>query len=89
MFSQWPNTFLQKSTSAISATKPHGNISERERWAKKREARKREGLAFNNFSGVLPQDFLKSWEAMKVKSHFDHLQYPFLSSINLYCQDNS
>ncbi|KAK3444987.1 hypothetical protein EUGRSUZ_A00568 [Eucalyptus grandis] len=44
-------------------------------------------LAFNNFSGMLPEDFLKSWEAMKVKSHFDHLQYPFLSLSNLYYQD--
>lgn len=34
-------------------------------------------LAFNNFSSMLPEDFLMSWEVMKVNSHFDHLQYPF------------
>ncbi|XP_056172659.1 receptor-like protein 7 [Syzygium oleosum] len=44
-------------------------------------------LAFNNFSGMLPEDFLMSWEAMKVNLHFKHLQYPFLRLSNLYYQD--
>ncbi|KAK3444977.1 hypothetical protein EUGRSUZ_A00585, partial [Eucalyptus grandis] len=44
-------------------------------------------LAFNNFSGMLPEDFLMSWEVMKVNSHFDHLQYPFLRLSKLYYQD--
>ncbi|XP_056172678.1 LOW QUALITY PROTEIN: receptor-like protein 35 [Syzygium oleosum] len=44
-------------------------------------------LAFNNFGGMLPEDFLMSWEAMKVNLHFEHLQYPFLRLSNLYYQD--
>ncbi|XP_030466028.2 receptor-like protein 43 [Syzygium oleosum] len=44
-------------------------------------------LAFSNFSGMLPEDFLMSWEAMKVNLHFEHLQYPFLRLSNLYYQD--
>ncbi|KAF8042109.1 hypothetical protein BT93_A0650 [Corymbia citriodora subsp. variegata] len=44
-------------------------------------------LAFNNFTGMLPEGFLMSWEAMKVSLHFEHLQYPFLQLSNLYYQD--
>ncbi|XP_048127721.1 receptor like protein 22-like [Rhodamnia argentea] len=44
-------------------------------------------LSFNNFSSMLPADFLMSWEAMKVNLHFDHLQYPFLWLSDLYYQD--
>ncbi|XP_039173384.1 receptor-like protein 47 [Eucalyptus grandis] len=44
-------------------------------------------LAFNDFSGMLPEDLLTSWEVMKVNSHFDHLQYPFLELSKLYYQD--
>ncbi|KAK7260599.1 hypothetical protein RIF29_26788 [Crotalaria pallida] len=50
-------------------------------------------LAFNNFSGLLPGKFFKTWEAMILDedqglSKFDHIQYRFVDFVQFYYDDS-
>ncbi|XP_056172660.1 receptor-like protein 7 [Syzygium oleosum] len=44
-------------------------------------------LSSNNFSGTLPASLLASWEAMKAKVDFNHLQYVLPQSGGIYYED--
>ncbi|XP_056172677.1 receptor-like protein 7 [Syzygium oleosum] len=44
-------------------------------------------VSSNNFSGTLPAQYLRTWEAMKADPDFNYIQYPFLRASGLYYQD--
>ncbi|XP_030440841.1 receptor-like protein 7 isoform X1 [Syzygium oleosum] len=44
-------------------------------------------VSSNNFSGTLPAQYLRTWEAMKANVDINDIQYPFLRLTGLYYQD--
>ncbi|XP_030449839.1 receptor-like protein 7 [Syzygium oleosum] len=44
-------------------------------------------LSSNNFSGTLPAQYLRTWEAMKADVDFNYIQYQVLRALGLYYQD--